>query len=291
MKRSHIIAVVALAALVLVASIVSIALFTRRVQVLTGQRVECVYGHVVKDDVKTIKVRPSEASRYGVKTVKVVCDDHRRAEKLYDEAQAALKSGDYKTARDKLAEVVTLDRNFKSASAQLAEVDAGKKPAPATDTGSASAPGAATPNGGASEATTEKAGGSQPTGPVASLAGWAPDEIEGFTAEPIVADTLSLSREYRASSGDTLVIAADQVGSTAAVTEQLKSRVKLTYDKDARTVRVGSRSAYAGTDGRSVAVLAIPDGAVLVVLQIRTPGSDPKPRIDQLIGIAKTLPK
>lgn len=291
MKRSHIIAAVALAVLVLVASVASVVLFNRKVQVLTGQRVECVYGHTVKDDVKTIKVPPSEASRYGVKTVKVVCDDHRRAEKLYGEAQAALKKGDYKAARDKLAEVVTLDRTFKSAASQLAEVDAGKKPAPANDTAAASAPNAPAAGSGASEGSTETAGGSEPTGPVASLAGWVPDSIDGFTAEPIAADTLSLSREYRTSSGDTLVIAADQIGSASAVAEQLKSRVKLTYDKDARTVRIGTRSAYAGTDGRSVAVVAIPDGAVLVVLQIRTHGSDPTPRIDQLIGIAKTLPR
>jgi hypothetical protein len=287
-KRWHLV-VAGVVALAVLAGAVALA-YDPKVQVRTGERVECTYGHLVSEDIKTISVPRSDASQYGVKTTKIVCPEHARAEQLYDEAQQAIADEDLKTAKKKLTEVVALDPDFKQAQSQLDQIADGK--IPVVD-GNAGASGDTGGDDTAGEPATP-GDDDKPVGPVASLAAWTPDDISGYKADKIISDVLALSCEYTPSSGDrvdVLTISAEQMMSEDAAKAALERDLKLRYDRDTKTVTVKGRSGWAGTNGRDIAVLGIVDGQVLVVLQVRSSETDPAKLIADLIKIAETLPQ
>lgn len=300
MKRSYLIAAGVLA-VALVAGAIALA-YDPKVDVRAGERIECTYGHLVSDDIKTITVPRSEASQYGAKTTKIVCPEHLKAEQLYAEAQQAIAEDDLKAAEKKLAEVVVIDPDFRQAKSQLDQIEDGKTPKPDTSTGGASG---GTPGGGDEGdsdgddgGTTEKPStpgdSDKPVGPIASLAGWTPDDIDGYKADKIISDVLSLSREYVPTSGDRvelLVISAEQMISADAAEDEVARNFKLSYDQDTKDVKIDGKSGWVGTDGTDTAVLAIVDGPVLVVLQVRSTETDPAKLVADLIDIAETLPR
>ncbi len=140
----------------------------------------------------------------------------------------------------KLEAIVAVDSGFKSASSQLAEVRQGAGGSTTTTSG-ASAGGS---SGSKSPGTTKPGEAAKPEGPVASLLRYTPDTLPGFKALPVVADTFSLSREYRATGSGALtalVIAVEQHGSPKVRRGLAQDGRQARIHRAPRTVRVGSR--------------------------------------------------
>lgn len=285
MSRVYKIALVALALIIVASAAVFVIASNRKVEVTTGEIIECTYGHIVSEDVKTLRVPAREASKYGVRTVKTVCDEHAAVEEAYAEAQAALKKADLETAKRKLEEVLALDPAYRQAQSQLDAIVAGKKP-------SADSEPAPSANDGDSATKPSTPGDdADPTGPVASLTGWMPDDLDGYQADKMLADVLAVSRQYAGSGGRTLVISAEQLG-TEEIAKSIWDRdYKLRYAKNAKTLKINGKNAYGGTDGSEVAVLGIVDGPVLVVLQLSSDDVEPPTLLSELTAMAKGLPR
>lgn len=273
----------ATAALLLVALMFSATGCQRTVEVQTGTRVVCTYGHVISDNVQMVKVPAKEAAKYQVETVTRLCDRHAKLEALYEAAQKALAAGDLQRAKLKLGQVVATDATFRKAKQQLDTLNKGGKPAPDS-----------TPNNpSVTPTTTPPSTGTTATVPNA-LTAWTPDAITGFSAKKALVDPLSVSREYLPSAGSNpaaaLVIYAEQYLSPAAATAALSTQVKSAYPKNAATIKVNSHSAYFGTDGRQFAVIGFTSGPVMVALEMTAKSGDPAALRSAIEAAAKQLP-
>lgn len=253
----------------------------RKVKVETGSRVVCTYGHEISENVKTVEVSAKESSKYKVKVVTRTCARHERLEKLYDEAQAALKAGDTKTAQKKLEQVVGGDLAFRNATSQLDDIKAGKKPA------------ADSSGGGTSSGAKTDPGKGDISGPVGSLKKYVPDTLSGFAARPVLNDPNALIREYTPSGSSKAVlmtVVAEQERTSAVAKTMLTREVKDAYPRSASTVSAGSRSVYFGTDGSAYAAIGFTDGSVFVVYEMAAkPGVDPADLKTALIDAVKQI--
>jgi hypothetical protein len=277
------IAILAVVVLALVAVLGGCA--GRTVSVQTGERVICTYGETVSTTVHTVRVPASEAKKYSVTTRTITCDRHTQLEKLYAEAQAALGKNDLATAKSKLEAVVKLEATYKKAAAQLEEIASGKTPAPDGSTGASTSGGGTPPDtGGESEPGTVE-------GPVASLLVYTPDSIEGFTAQPVIADAYSISRQYLPKSSGgvaSLVIVAEQFRDATAAQDWIETNVRGRYVKSARDVKVGSRNAYLGTDGRRFAVIGWTEGPIAIAVEADA-GNEPAGAFSLLQTVAADI--
>ena len=261
-------------AIVLVAALAGIgaAGCQRKVEVKSGTITKCTAGEIISNDVKTITVPANKAGAYSVRTLVITCDKHATLAKLYAEAQAAIVATDPKLAAAKLAEVLAIDPTYRKAAEQAASIAKGSK----TPVDNAPPP-STTPT------TTEPGTPDTPGEPPATgaLSRWAPDAISGFTAGKLLADSLTISREYLpsgSSSASALVIVAEQFRTAGDAQAGLAKQVKQAYPKDAATLKVKGHDAYFGTDGKKFAVLAFTDGAVMVALELTTSSSPSKLR-------------
>lgn len=260
-----------------------------KVSVLAGERIECVYGHVVKDDVKEIEVRKAEAANYGVKSETVTCAKHREAERLYAEAQAALAKGDTKTALAKLEAVAKLDPAFRKTREQTKAVRDGKKVDP---DGGSDAPPVSLPDTSTPPTDDED---QVPVGPVETLLRWVPDTITGFNAQPMTADEFSVSRLYLAKSASapasSLTIAVEQYKTASAASTAARKQIGAQYRTGGREVRFEGRTGYFGTYN-DFAVLAWNEGTVLVAAEMQAAGGAKSPDlVDDLETVAAELLK
>lgn len=300
---------------ILVVAALSASLFMlggcqKKIDVKSGTRTVCTYGEVVSQKVKTISVPADKAGSYRVRTVTVTCDRHTRLEELYAEAQADITKGDLAAAKVKLTQVVASDKTYRSAAKQLNEIKAGKKPSPDTTTkpvvskpttstpapGSTSptSPGAPSPSPVTPPAVQDPAPGDEtPTGPIVSMLEWAPDAITGYKAAKVVADTMSLSRQYVPLAGTNtvaLVIAAEQYRDAKTATAALGAYAKRPFPENSSTVTVNGHTAYFGTDSTRFAMLAFTDGAVLVQIEMAGALGKQASLKDELVAVAKQLP-
>lgn len=239
----------------------------RKVEVRTGTRVMCTYGHEISDNVKMIEVPAKKSSSYKVRVVTRTCPRHASLERLYAEAQAALRKGDLAAARKKLEEIVLSDPSFRSASSQLAVVKSGKKPSADN-----SRPG--NPTGGKTNP-----GQGDVSGPVGSLMNYTPDTLDGFVAQPVLNDPNQLTRIYRPTGTSDCIIltaVAEQERTAAVAGVMLTREVKDLYPVGATTVTAGSRKVYFGTDGSRYAAAGFCDGSIFVVYEMAVKrGVDP----------------
>jgi hypothetical protein len=252
----------------------------RMVKVQTGQRVVCVYGETVSSDVKTIEVPASKVADYRVVTKTVTCEKHKALEALYAAAQKAIAAGDLAAARAKLAEVIGLDANFRKAADQAAQIDAGKKPVP-------------DPSGGPTGGTTPPTpGGGVPEGPVASLSVWVPDVLAGYKADPVDADSVSLTRQYVPTSSKpltSLVVVAEQYKDAAAAGAAAANTIARQYSTGRVTLTVKSRKLQYGTSSKRFAAVAWNEGGVLVVIEAYAAAGATTALKDELSAVAAAL--
>lgn len=281
MKR---VVAISAAAILIVAAIFGLSACQKKVEVETGTKVVCSYGHTVTDDIKTIEVPADEVSEHRVRTETVVCDRHKKLEALYQDAQQALRDGDTKAAKAKLTEVVALEKTFGKAQAQLDAVAKGETPKPDTGSTSGSAPDPKPANPGEGDT----------SGPSGSMKVWMPDKLTGFTANKPVVDVLTISRTYAPESGSkafTLVIVAEQYRTAKDANAALNSRIKSRYTKDVDTLKINGHTIHFGTDGKQFAASGFTDGAILVAMEMSAnQGVAPKELKGLVEGVLKQLP-
>jgi hypothetical protein len=212
-----------------------------------------------------------------VKTT-VTCDRHKRLEELYSQAQAAIVSSNLELAKERLAEIVALDAAFKRARTQLDAIDAGQKPIPDTGTGG---------NTGGND-------GKVPIGPVASLAAYVPDTLSGYTAQSVIADVYSLSREYLPAAGgatDYMVIVVEQYKDAAAAKAGITKTVTPGNGFDVATVSVAGHDLRFGTDGKRFATLAWTQDGILIVIEASATSRKPAQLKSHLVALAGVIVK
>jgi hypothetical protein len=249
----------------------------QKVTVEAGERVVCTYGEVVTDTVKTIEVPADQADRYGVVERTVTCERHARLADLYAAAQTAIRSGDLKTAREKLAAVVAGDPLFLKAAAQLKDIEAGKKPQP--DSGGST-------GGGSS-------GDQKPVGPVANLLRFVPDVLIGYKAQPVVADVYTLTREYVPSGGgdvESLVIVVEQYKDAASAKQAIAS-IKGDYPVSPSSPAANGRTLYFGTDGTRFGLVSWNENGVVVAVEASSKSRRPAGLKGALVSIAGEIVK
>lgn len=258
---------------------------SKKVEVQTGTKTVCSYGHTVSDDIRTIEVSSDEVALHRVETKTVVCDRHKKLETLYGDAQKAIGAGDLKTAQAKLTEIVAADTGFKMAKSQLDRIKAGQKPAPDSGTG--------TPSGG-STPKPQNPGDSETSVPSGSLKVWMPDSLTGFTASEPIVDVLTISRTYRPASDSkilTFVIVAEQYRTPKDAAAALDSRIKRQYTKDVDAPTIKGRTVHIGTDGKQFAAAGLTKGSVFVALEMSAKdGAAPKALKSTLVEVLNQLP-
>lgn len=274
---------VAIAALAI--SVFAISGCQPQVEVKTGTRVVCTQGHLISEDVETVKVPANEVSQYRIKTVVETCPEHAALEKLYSEAQVAIAAGDIETASTKLAEVVAADPAYRQAQDQLTKIKSGSKPKPDTEPAPEPTP--------PSDPADAKPGEGDTSAPAASLLVWAPDKVEGFTSTKAIIDLLNIARDYVPKSGSdvrSMVIVAEQTQTAAAAAQALDVQVKQKYASDKASVTVNGHKAYFGTDGRAFAAIGFTQGSVMVAVEMSPASGSPKALKDDLVRIVEQLP-
>lgn len=239
----------------------------KMVTVTSGEIVMCTEGEIVSDTTKEISVPADEVGKYSVLTRVETCDLHVKLAKLYDDAQKALAAGDLAGAKAALTEVLKLNATYRKAGAQLADINAGKKPAP-----DGTQP--ARPDTGGQNPGTP--GEEVPTGPILTLVSYTPDTVAGLVGQGLMADPFTLTRDYLPATPGTMlkaVIVAEQFKDTAAAKTELANVIKPSYPKQAATLTAGGRSVYYGVNGK-VAAVAFVEGSVLVVVEGAASGDD-----------------
>jgi hypothetical protein len=255
---------------------------TQLVRVETGEIVTGTYGEVLTDTVHVIEVPADQAANYTVTRETTTSPSYLKAEALYAEAQAAILAADLATAKAKLAEIVALDPTFRRARNQLDAIDAGQTPVP--DTGSTNP---STPSTGTDE-------GQLPVGPVASLSGYVPDNLAGYTAQPVIADAFTLTREYIPAAGSPvahLVIVVEQYKDAKAADAQIKAVVAPGSGFDVSTVNVAGHELRFGTDGSLFATLAWNNNGVLVVIEASSAAHKPADLKSTLVTLSGGIVK
>lgn len=251
----------------LVASASLVGCKAKMVTVTTGEVVLCTEGELVSDTTEEIEVRADEVGEYGVKTSVVTCDLHTKIAALYAQAQEAIAAGDFEAAGRALAEVVAADPLYRRAGSQLSDINSGRKPV-----GDGVA---APPTGGSTTVPdSERPGDETPTGPVVNLARYVPDTLAGFVGQGLIADPLTLTRDYLPTGGGAatkLVIVVEQFQSADMAKAELSSVIKPAYSGGGQSIDVSGKAGYYG-EASSVAAVAFTDGALLVVVEMATSG-------------------
>lgn len=264
-----------LIAVLVVAALAANGCGPKMVKVETGEKVDCVYGHTVSSSVHVIEVPADKAGDYGVVSRLVTCGMHKALEKLYAEAQAAIAAGDMAGAKSSLAQIVAKDARFKRAADQLAQIEAGKKPAPDRS---------GSPGSGGS--------GKQPVGPIESLTGWVPDKLAGYKADPILADAMQVSREYVPTGAgriESLVIVVEQYRNAADAKAARATGIERDYSVGRATVSVKGRSLYFGTDGGRFGIVAWNEGGLLIAIEASARDRRPEGLRQPLADVAGML--
>lgn len=266
-RRLRFILIALVAAAVVLAGVwLLVAGGNRTVRVETGERIVCTYGEVVTDTIRTVEVPAADAAKYKVVRETITCDRHERLEALYAEAQAAILAGDLTTAREKLAEIVKIEPQFRSAQQQIDAIDEGRTPVVDKDAPAppASKPASSTPGG------TTDSPGKEPVGPVASLSSFVPDTLPGYTSTPIIADVYVLTRQYLPNASnptDALVVVVEQYKDATFAKNAIKNSLGSSYPTSASTFTVAGRSVYFGTNGHRLAIVAWNEQGILVAIE------------------------
>jgi len=264
----------------------------RKVTVLTGEIVLCTAGEIIEDNTEEVEVPASQVSEYGVTTRVITCDEHGDLAAAYAAAQKAIAEGDLVTARERLRTVLDRDPTYGNAADQLAEIDAGRRPA--VDSGSADAGTGGTGDTGGSGDTgggtvPSDDPGDTPQGPVVSLVKWVPDTIEGYVAQGILADLASLSRQYipLADSADQLMIEVQQhVNAEAAVAAQ--TAIAGQYPDSTTSRTIGGKTVMAGVKGGFAAGVFI-DGPITVTVELHATSGSGSALIDAVFDVVTKI--
>ncbi len=259
--------------------------FSVAAPVKTGTKIMCRYNHLIEDNTRTVLAWRWQASSYKITTEKSLCAKHRRLESLLRQAQEARDKKDNERAKKLLAEIKAADPTFQRGNVAALEADVN----PGGSTAGPTTPGS-TP--GTTPGTTP--GGSTPDYS-GELAGLFPASLSGYTQVNDSPGQLSASRMYTANTQShpnvgLLTIQFSRAGSAATAEEYIKHYVKAYYGADAKTLQVRGQSAYFGTDGSDLAILAYPVSGIVVELEISALDGKGANLYDTLVELSKTVP-
>lgn len=277
-----------LAALLMFAVLVVTPACQRTVEVQTGTRTVDSQGHVISEDIRTVRVPADKASAYRVVTITQPASNADKFASLYAEAQEAIEGGNLKLAEIKLTELLGLTQDYQMAKSQLEAIKKGQKVSadPKASKSGTTKPDPTTPGGSSGSP-------GQPVEVAGSLLQWVPDTLSGFTAAKTSADALSVSREYKPGSGNaaaSLVIIAEQFRTSAEAQSALAIQAKRPYPKNADTSKVHGHDVYFGTDGKRFAVMAFTSGAVMVSIEASPESGSPSGLSAALAKVVGQLP-
>lgn len=253
---------VVLAVLIILAG-AGIASFTR---VKTGSRLLCKYDHVIKENISWSRVPRWATKDYGIRVTTTTCSEHKRLEKLREQALEALKKGDTAGAKKLFQEIKAEDPVFLDVNTQLDRIDE------AQNTGTPGTPG--TPGVPA---------------PDIDLVSLLPASLSGFSAGKIDQGEGYAGRSYRPDDTERMqsFLATVHNGGTLSGAEQFINRVdKVGFPQDARNTTVNGYAAYFGTDGVTYATLAWAKGVIVYELQAHASAGNPADLEADLRGIA-----
>ncbi len=263
------------------------------VNVHSGEIVICTQGEIVSDTTEEIEVPADEVAGHGVTTEVITCDLHTKLAALHAEALQAIADGDLETAERVLAEIASSDSAYRNTSSMLADVRAKTGGSVATTGGAIGSSGGETPGSGTATPPpgggTTDPGGDTPVGPIANLTDYIPDRLPGFIGQRIYSDPFNLFRDYLPEKSGTIIqlsVEVEQMQDAAMVTRRIDERIKANYPNDAQSIKVGSLDSYFGTRPR-YAILAMSDGAILVVMEFATSSDKPAQHKDALVSVAK----
>lgn len=255
----------------------------RMVTVKTGEIVICTAGEVVEDNTEEIEVPENEVIDHSVKMRVITCEEHAGGDigAMYDRAQEFIRAGGFDDAKAELEKIVAKDPTYKKAKQQLDDINAGKKPAADAD----STPGDTT----ADDTTPDE--GEEPVGPIANLARFVPDTIAGYSAQGIVADPASITRNYLPTSGnaDLMAIMAEQTVDASTANDALDA-FKTYYPDSSATVKIGSVTGVFGVR-ESNAAIAFTSGAIVVTVELHAKKGDAKNLKDALVKVGNAIAK
>ncbi len=260
------------------------------VTVQTGEVVICTQGEIVSDTTEEIEVPVDQVADHGVTTEVITCDLHTKLAALYAEALDAIAEGDLEAAERALAEIAASDGAYRDTGTLLADVRAKTGSTAGATTPPASTPGSGGQTGGQTPGATPPGDDTGlPVGPIANLVNYIPDRLPGFVGQRIYSDPFALFRDYLPESSGKmgrLAVEVEQFQDAEMVKRRVDERVRTYYSVNGQNVKVGTKDAYFGTrDG--LAVVAVPDGAILVLIEVSTSSSNPAEHRDALIAVAR----
>lgn len=235
-NRRIVLVAMAVAAVIVLGAALAFVGCKPSVSVQTGTRTQCTYGHLVSEDLRTVKVPADKAASYGVATKYVTCDRHQEAERLMAQARAALAKKDQAKAKKLLQQAFAKASDVEDPSGLSAKLKV-KRPA-----------GGGTSGGGTS-------GGTKPTGdgvvsPVDLMVSL-PKTLPGYVLLSENRSMIAATRTFRGTTAlpQQLVIQVTYVGGEQGYEDWFEDRVKLAYTVSAQTVKADGQSVYFATDG------------------------------------------
>ncbi|MDI6688828.1 MAG: FIVAR domain-containing protein [Actinomycetota bacterium] len=283
MRKKIVIAVIIILALGVVA-------YVGTTPVKVGKKVLCRYGHVIEDSTRIIRVPRWMANRFKVKTVKSICERHKKCEELYAKAQKQLAEKKLSQAKKILEKVSKLDPKFESVKTQLQQIEAavsGTPPSPGTTPGAPPTPGIPTPSPG----TPPTPGVSTP--PAVDLAALLPKDIPGFTTGNVArADNYAccgyIPKDHPRV--ESLLISVYNRGSLESAKAFIDSVSKKAFPSDAKTATIRGHRAYFGTDVTTYATLSWYDGVIVYEIHMMSATGKPKELYEDIVAVTKYIP-
>lgn len=264
--------------------ILPLVVFGASTFVKAGTKTICKYSHVIKDDTATKWVFRWTADSYKVTEKKTICGKHKKLEAMWEKAKEAKKKGDYRKASDILKTIRAADPTFHQVEEELAVVAGllNESPPPAAPGGSQPPPGETPPNG------------EDPTYS-GDLNGLFPSSLAGYKQVGNTNSGMNASRVYESDKAvhpnvSLLTIQLDSAGSESGANNYIDSEVKSYYAADSRSASIEGLTAYFGTDGRRLAILAYQIGGVVFTLEMETATGAPKDLYDDIVALAANVP-
>lgn len=254
----------------------------KKVQVSSGTRVLCRYGHVVSEDIKTLTVEARDAQKYRIRTDYTICPEHERAELLLRQAAAALKKGDK-------AEATSLAKKAYATASDVSDPTGLGKKLGVTGTGDTA------PRGGSSEGGSggggAASGGSEVVSPVDLIASL-PSSLSGYELVAEDRSAVSAARRFKGTTArpKELVTYVLYVGGADAYTAWFNTQIKNRYSVGAQNLTVGTRKVYFATDGFTFATAVWRSGGAALQVEAAPRSGSPSALKDSVLAVVKKMP-
>lgn len=265
---------------------------TDKVKVKTGVRVICTHGEVISEKIEEIEVKSSDAGKYKVNEVRRICDRHKKADELYQQAQRSLAEGGKASAQELLRQALKQDPGSSPARDLLANLTA-----PAISATSQGASSSVSSNSSSNTSSSGSSDGSQTnsspsssgtdisqSSPSTNLADRIPSEIAGYSKVAFVSEELQATAMFSRGGHTFVSFQIRQHQNDDDAQEQIRRSAR-SYSEYQSTESVRKHDATFGTDGREFAYLGWIVSGVSYELEMLKDGASPETLKEQMIEI------